>query len=354
MSWPAFRWEFTDVADENGDGGPDLGATWSQPAVAFVKVVVGEAIEDRMVSFFGGGLSPAGLRDAAGDPAGSFVYGVDVETGGILLKHPVTGMVPADVQVLDIDSDGFAEKIYLATTAGKVYRVDLGEPGVVDAESGRVTGWAPQLIFAAEGDQPFFMRPTLVPAYYDATGAFRLAVLVGSGNRDDLLENNPYPHRMYAFLEPAGGAVSDSDLVALTPDSDSLDHAVLGGAAGVGWYLDLARPSGGSWEKVVTPAAVFDNIVVFSTFNPSLPSGDACEHNGEVRTYVLNLANGNPLPERTRDVLFSDSTTFVGSPVMYLGADGRVHLLQITDTLEVSESVEAVEPAVNMVDWKEE
>lgn len=122
----------------------------------------------------------------------------------------------------------------------------------------------------------------------------------------------------------------------------------------MGWYLDLARPGGGNWEKVVTPAAVFNNIVVFSTFNPSLPSGDACEHNGEVRTYVLNLANGNPLPERTRDVLFSGSTTFVGSPVTYLGADGRVHLLQITDTLEVSESVEAVEPAVNMVDWKEE
>ncbi|MBZ0089503.1 MAG: hypothetical protein K8H90_03885, partial [Thermoanaerobaculia bacterium] len=91
--FPTALWEFIDSVpgnvaaqlDEDRNGWPDLGNTWSVPATARIRVCdaacSATSIEDRFVAVFGGGL---------GDPptrvTGNFVYMVDIETGKVLWK----------------------------------------------------------------------------------------------------------------------------------------------------------------------------------------------------------------------------------------------------------------------------
>lgn len=369
-SWPDFRWEFTDTSDEDSNTEPDLGQTWSRPLVGFVKTGGSNGTEDRMVMFFGGGYSPLGVHAAASRVTGNFVYGVDVETGKILLKKQVDGMVPGDIQALDLDLDGFLEKLYFGTTAGNVYRIDLTVVGTPGAD-GRVRNWTPVKIFDAVGYQPFFMRPTLVPVSFNIDGSADLAIAIGAGNRDAIFEKNILPHRFYTFLDPPSGTViTDAVLQPLNLNSAAADAAAnyLQSGTTEGWYLDLYdSASTENWEKVNTPALILGSYIVFSTFNPTahvtaIPIyaddgvtiiGYTCRRGGSARTYVVDLFNADPQPGEARFQDLGDGTAMATEPVVYLGADGKIHVVQATDNLQMKEPVSSKDAQVMMVDWKE-
>ncbi|MEN8162671.1 MAG: PilC/PilY family type IV pilus protein [Acidobacteriota bacterium] len=373
-AWPAFRWEFTDTSDEEadigfgiGNGEADLGYTWSRPLVAFVHVDDGGE-EDRMVAFFGGGFSAFGVLSEADKVTGNWIYGLDVETGEILLKLQVEGMVPGGVQGLDIDLDGFLEKLYFATTAGNIYRIDFSDVGAVDSGTGRVTNWEVEKIFDADGYQPFFMRPALVPITFNADGTANVAIAIGSGDRDGIFETNASPHRFYVFNEPTGDpvvAVTDSDLQGLNLDSGDQTENFLASDTVDGWYLELYDSAvTDNWEKVNTNALVLLEYVIFSTFNPvegiTVVDGDTpdepqtCERGGSARTYVVGLASANPRPGKERYEDLGEDTAMVSDPVVYLGADGKIHVIQATDNLELEEPIASFDAPVRMVNWREE
>lgn len=372
-SWPEFRWEFTDTSDEDSNGEADLGMTWSRPMVGFVRTGSVTESEDRMVMFFGGGYSPLGINPPPGRLTGNFIYGLDVETGEILLKEQVDGMVPGDVQGLDLNLDGFLEKLFFATTAGNVYRIDFSVVGKVSKAGGRVTNWKPEKIFDADGYQPFFMRPTLIPISFNADGSANLAIAIGAGNRDAIFEKNPVPHRFYAFLEPpAAGftAVTDADLQGITLNTANAGSSAnyLISATTRGWYLDLSDQGRvENWEKVNTSAVVLSNSVIFSTYNPTdeveaIPiyaddgvtiTGYTCRRGGSARTYVVGLFNAGSRPGEDRWEDLGGDTAMATEAVVYLGADGKIHVVQATDNLEMIEPVKSVEAPVRVVDWRE-
>ncbi len=366
-AWPAFRWEFTDTSDEEpssgnplapypGEGAPDLGFTWSRPLIAFVKVSDG----DRMVAFFGGGYSAYGVNAANNRITGNWIYGLDMETGEILMKLKVDGMVPGGVQGLDIDLDGFLEKLFFATTEGNVYRIDFSTAGTIDA-TGRVNNWTAEKIFDADGYQPFFMRPALVPISFNNDGTANVAIAIGSGNRDDIFELNAAPHRFYVFNEPGSGTtVTDTDLEGLAIRSADQTENFLVSETVDGWYLEFYDSDDPNrWEKVNTNALVLNDFVIFSTFNPvediTVTEEGTCERGGSARTYVVGLANANPQPgveDRFEDL--GSDTAMVSDPVVYLGADGKIHVIQATDNLELEEPIASFDAPVRMVNWKEE
>ncbi|RLE19434.1 MAG: hypothetical protein DRJ65_20260 [Acidobacteria bacterium] len=367
--WPAFRWEFTDTLDEEadvglgvGNGEADLGYTWSQPLVGFLRVTVGGMPRDRMVAFFGGGYSPLGVSPPANRVTGNWIYGLDMETGEILLKLQVDGMVPGGVQGLDIDLDGFLEKLFFATTEGNVYRIDFSTAGTISNATGRVTNWTAEKIFDADGYQPFFMRPALVPISFNNDGTANVAIAIGSGNRDGIFELNAAPHRFYVFNEPASGTtVADSDLEALDLNSADQGDNFLFSNTVDGWYLELYDSSiSENWEKVNTNALVIQDYVIFSTFNPvqditvALGPPPTCHRGGSARTYVIGLANANSRPGEERYEDLGDDTAMASDPVVYLGADGKIHVIQATDNLEMEEPIAAFDAPVRMVNWREE
>jgi len=380
-SWPEFRWELTDTSDEDGNGAPDLGQTWSRPLVGFVRVLTpGGDLQERTVAFFGGGYSPDGLHPNR--LTGNFIYGVDVERGTILFKQQVTGMVPGDVSALDIDLDGFLERLYWGDTSGRLYRMDIDQPGQIGALTGRVgpttvdgkVYWQARAFFVASSNQPFFLRPTIVPIEIGSDGTPTIALAIGSGNRDNILEKNAVPNRFYVVvdrpkLDGDGNPVviTEPDLSIVYPTSEASGISAL---SGYGWALVLDQDgdlSTESWEKVNTPALVLNQYVVFSTFTPSstvdeVPIyndngeiiGYACRRNGNARTYNVSLYNADPPPGAERSMRHEDGAAMATEPVVYVGADGKIHVVQALDNLKLVEPVGATLVPVRVNSWKEE
>ncbi len=369
--WPAFRWEFTDTSDEDGNGASDLGQTWSRPLVAFVKVA-GEN-DPRMVAFFGGGYSPYGL-DSPNPITGNFLYAVDIETGKILFKYQTVGMDPGNVAGLDINLDGFLEALYWADTAGNLYKLDLtvdGGEAVVDPVTERITNWQPRILFQDSAGRPFFLQPALTPVSFNPDGSAVIAIAIGTGNRDDILSENTVPNRFYVIVDrphtDANGTptpITDADLAAfnLSTTADQASN-YLTGSTGYGWYLEFddGGPNPVSWEKVNTDALILNQYVIFSTFTPSSTTistdqngNPICSRSGSARTYTIFLYNGNPQPGQPRYTQHEGQTAMATAPVVYVGADGRIHVIQALDNLKLNEPVAATVIPVRIMTWKEQ
>jgi len=156
-----------ETMDEDGNGLPDLGDSWSQVDFARVKVCEGvdctvnpDDLKEHFVVFFGGGMDvehkdfdprsasaidpdgAAGPEPSHFELRGNWLYMVDVETGNVLYKRQLCspyrtnagnsgnncvpgGSTPSEVAAVDTDFDGFVDRVYVATTGGYVYRTDL-------------------------------------------------------------------------------------------------------------------------------------------------------------------------------------------------------------------------------------
>ncbi len=130
--------------DEDGNGIPDLADTWSQPVIGQIRVcetggtlcdLAGDhsEVETVQVAVFGGGMDPARKGDA--EVGGNFLYMIDVETGELVYKRELpcppdeagceVGSAAGDPAVIDKNRDGFFDIVYIGTTEGKLYKVDL-------------------------------------------------------------------------------------------------------------------------------------------------------------------------------------------------------------------------------------
>lgn len=347
-SWPELRFEFTDTSDEDGNYEPDLGQTWSRPLVGFVDVQVGDAVEQRSVAVFGGGYVPGG-------DAGNFLYIVDLETGDILLKENVVGMVPGQVSAVDLDLDGFLERLYWGTTDGTLWRMDLPPVLTLDAD-GRISNVSPYILFDAGIYQPFFVQPKLVPVTFDADGSPLFAVVIGTGDRSSIFSHSPIPHRLYVILDTSDGVtLTDDDLQPIQIDSaaaGSGTNYVTGTDTARGWYLVL-----GDGEKVNTPALIFDQKVIFSTFSPAEeivvdPDG-LCALVGSAATYTMWLLNGDPISD-SRKYTHDDDALMATDSIQYMAGDGKIHTTVTTTKTKIYEPIAAQRVPIRVYSWKEE
>ncbi len=288
--WPRLMWEFKDELDQDtnclgglsgDDCAPwwDLGWTWSKPAIARIAVYNSSDPsdpDDVFVAFFGGGWD-----ETDSDATGTFFYGVDLETGTVLVKEAIGVDVPGGVTALDSDIDGFHDRIYFGDSHGRIFRLQYLSPtdvGQTGATAGTLTD-----IFNFQTDfvdrQEFFTKPTLVPVVFDGTG-YTWALAMGSGDRADLARDDSGIDHFF-FVMDVGDTTTrgEADLVEMDYSSlvfsdadldDSLDFvcpdgSVLNPTGGdYGWYLTLRDT-----EKVVFDSTVIDGYVLFPTFDPS-------------------------------------------------------------------------------------
>lgn len=230
LTYGAPLWEFTDstdnaiftveamrpepplTLDEDENGLPDLGETWSTADFARIALcrdggsncrftvdpATSSDVEQKFVVIFGGGMDPdrknydprsatATAADPAIDLSGHWLYMVDVETGATIYKRQLCspyrenehnldnpcipgGPVPSQVAAVDTNLDGFVDRIYVGSIGGYLYRVDLTEVEV-DADSKpfvRVPGLADTLVNAIDAiGQTHVREIRRVPAAYD-------------------------------------------------------------------------------------------------------------------------------------------------------------------------------------------
>ncbi len=357
LPYPAVLWEFTDSIngsrwDEDANLYADLGQTWSVPTVGRIRVREGVTETYKFVAIFGGGMdADASAPYSKASPRfGQWLYMVDIETGQAIYKRRLTGGVPADPAVLDSDLDGFLDTIYVGTTAGYLYKVDISNAATlqtttisrnltiprlgIDPQVKRIVGWDPFPIFNTMG-KPIYFAPTV---FYVAKLS-RFALAFGTGDRENLWLENGQEGRFYLIVDD--NFVS-TDLTlpkdetkykrvevgdpSQTPGTDFVLNPTTGLQRG--WYFRL-NPD----ERVITQTFGLSGILIFSGFEPALEigsssSGTLCARGGDSRIFVVFANTGDAImslddpdnPGTTEKSRFRTVPEFVTNPYVEQGS----------------------------------
>jgi len=274
----------------------ELGQTWSTLRPVRIKASASDP-----VLIFGAGYDPENedVLPAGVNDKGRGIYVVNARTG-VLIKHilpldlaglPDMGSVPADVTIVDRDSNGKADRIYSVDTKGNVWRTDIDD---VDPDNWNTFKLA-SLAGAGVGARKFLYRPDVV------LGNQFDSILVGSGDREHPFDTT-IENRFYMLKDDNTGltggqlcadpvtppapevkrACTEADLVNRTGSTDPLPEAARG------WFITLS-----AGEKVVSDSITEDGVTFFSTNRPLPAAPGVCTSNlGGARIYAIGFDSG--------------------------------------------------------------
>ena len=318
-------WEFTDADDA------DLGYTYG--AASIVKLQDG-----RWAAIFGNGYNST--VDNAGDGAtgdsttgNAVLYIVDL-ANGTLIKKIDTGVGTADdpeglsrpnglatPAVVDLDGDYVADYVYAGDLFGNLWRFDLtaGSPGawkVTPATGGGTPIFKARSPGASPKAQPITVMPVVTrhPAGLDG-----VMIYFGTGKYIETGDNTATgqpTQTFYAIWDQPdknvtvarGDLLQQKILMELTTTIGSTTYALRQTSANPidwstqkGWYMDLIVDGATSnkGERVIAPAVVFDDRVIFVTIQPV---GDPCKFGGTSWLMELALDSGARLAESPFDL----------------------------------------------------
>lgn len=369
---PKFMWRITNTSTGNlttGQTFAELAQTWSEPKITKLKGNFTRAdatvITDPVVLIFGAGYDAAQEDKPTGSlvtpTMGRGVFVVEAETGQLIrFLEPTTGVkgysFAADVNVLDLNSDGYVDRIYAGDTNANIFRFDTVQT-VTDVADGSY--WKRYHI-ARVGDtdnnggvnaRKFLFQPEILP--FTHNGVVKTMVLVGSGNREKPLNNfksdgspnsltcpalysdtyyptsssNKINDRFFGLLDAVqSGAVEatvNGDPIVLGDlqqiNSNTVSVTTLTpfslSSSDRGWHILLRNDPDGNGtrneEKAVNAARVVAGTVFFATNTPVSPNPGAgvCSNLGEALGYAVDPFTGLPAINRDGSTS-SGSATF--------------------------------------------
>jgi hypothetical protein len=392
IPYPSPLWEFYDQA-HNADGSTavdasgnpvllhestvpnsasDLGHTWSMPTVGRIQIAdaSGNTV-DKYVAIFGGGLDKD-HKTLDAPYAGNFLYMVDVETGKVIYKRQLLGCAASAPAAVDVNQVGLISRIYLGTTSGHMYRVDVGPNAnghlpqlqtvnvrgtdgilhveqriTVDPDSGQPV-WAPREIFNANYNgatlsstpRSIYYRPSVI--FSASLGLYALAF--GTGDREDLWSSDPQAQRYYLFvddtdLQPSSALPyneSNFTPISVSTANTTADILETNPIGQRGWFLTLSVITDSTsgtpvnfTERVITDSFALTGINTFSTFQPDIcfnidpstlqcknGSNGTCSKGGSGRIFVTFTTNANTVLTDTsgNPIRYYNAPTFVTPP----------------------------------------
>jgi type IV pilus assembly protein PilY1 len=324
-----------------------VGQTWSTPAITRVNVKSATQNSQKFVLVFGGGYDTAeeGTSYQASDSSGNWLYMVDALYGTVLWSAGPTGAtyppnlalssmdhaIPSDVTVLDIDGDGYADRMYVGDMAGQLWRFDIynGNNANQLVTGGVIAslGTHDDTTHTAAATRRFYYPPDVAAVTRRGTAPY-FNIAIGSGYRGHPL-NTTIQDRFYAIRDyHPFDKLTQSQYSALTVirDSDtnliditsSVQPTIPAGAEG--WKLLLDQP-GNSWvgEKVLSTSSTFNNQILFTTYTPnaSVSSNPCTAGAGNNRIYAVSVFDGSPV-----DNLASQSNTSISDRSTALAQGG--------------------------------
>ena len=301
---PEFMWKVgCDEAGSCTDSElSEIGQTWSTPVTGLVKGYEGDgsAEEPNPVLLMGGGWDDCLDEDTATLSVGScstgnFIYVLNGKTGALLRKFETEAPVVAEIELLDIDYDGYFDFAYAADASGNLYRVTFSKitEGVLDPSlTLDPIDWRMDLVAYSNRQGVRFMNQPISAEVGNA-----VFIAIGSGDRErPLKQNYPYAenveNRFYVFIDrpflsEASAVDLDSMLNAETglssePDESGAVETILDYD---GWYLDL--PDQG--EQIVNQAAIGSGYVFFNSFQAEGSTQGFCSDLGTAKAYRVPL-----------------------------------------------------------------
>ncbi len=311
---PVLVWER--VLDEGGQ-------SWSAPVVTRMDIAGSGQNALKAVVVLGGGYD--GVHDTPAfnptpDGVGAGVHVLDLLSGDTLwraghtstaadLRLPgMTRSIPTRIKVIDINGDGFADRMYSSDLGGQLWRFDIQNGnGAASLVAGGVIAQlgAEGLATPGPGDTRRFYNSPDVAIFSDTRQNRRfISVSIGSGYRAhpldlsatdrffSLRDSNVFNSLTQAEYN-AFVPITQADLVDVT---GQLDVTVT--ASDDGWMLTM--PSN---QMVLADSVTFNGEVFFVSFSPDSTGAAACNvGQGSNFLWRVSIVNGDPIVEDLGDV----------------------------------------------------
>ena len=293
--------------DSTTTGFDTLANTWSQPVMSMLKWN-DNLDKPEPVLIFGGGYSED-ASDIEVQNEGNSVYIVSVLDSSIQSKKAgdllwsskiaelnsslspdgeISNAIASRIRVLDVDRNGSADRLYFIDTGGSLWRVDLNASNFnTDTTDDNDISKALLHKFADfSGDKrKFFEEPDV--AIFRKSGKIVTAIAIGSGNRPTPLDIGAKDLFFVAYDRetlglPTVNEVKKGDL----QDADSLSASEAAKSDFKGWYKKLSDANG---EKVLSTAVIYQNKVMFTTFQIVAPAANQCGPSNTSNLYIMDL-----------------------------------------------------------------
>jgi type IV pilus assembly protein PilY1 len=358
---PAYLWTFNDS---------NLGETWSEPAIGKVKMSDGT---DKWVAFVGGGFDSTNANYTSGNHTSEAFFVIDLSNGNKLWEYyNATGAtddrqymnfsLPAAPTAVDLNGDGYVDKVYIGDVGGQVWKFDVAPSGGATVSGGLVINWTGKRLFAAAASQTnppaagefypaqaIYVPPTLS---YDTVG--NLWVYFGTGDR--FHPNNTSSNRFYGIKDNTsmtnGSVLTESALTNVTSGTGTVTQ---------GWYIVLA-----SNEKVLAASDVFNKAVFFTTFTPVTAA--VCNGGGgDAKLYAVNLTTGDAAVDLTTGTALSVGQSALAAakaigtgipsrPIVIINQSGNMgspHVITGTTNQQISNTQIPQVGLRRLVGWRE-
>lgn len=298
---PQYMWRLSSTESPSGTHTDysELAETWSEPVITKVYVDIGSGVHKaKVVSFVGAGYDNEAedAESPLSSTMGRGLYAVEIATlnSGVpsftdsghkvwgytnAQNASLTRSLPTQLSVLDLDGNGYADRVYAGDTGGNLWRFDTGASDTGD--------WTGVKIFASNpgadsstGRKIFYRPSVTLEVGYEM-------LFVGTGDRAHPLATSVVD-RLYAVKDTGqSSAATESDL------SDATSTTTVNIAATDGWYIKLSTNSG---EKVLANATVLNKVAYFTTYTPSASTGSICtnDNRGTSRFYAVSYLNAGP------------------------------------------------------------
>lgn len=265
---PQPLWEFTHDR---------MGETWSVPVIGKINKDGGDA----WAAFMGSGYDNV---EGSGQQ-GNVFYAVDLETGASFWNFEATEVdtsplyftnidnaFPGSPSLIDTDSNGYVNRVYIGDLEGRMWKVDVSL-NFVDQDS-----WNEEAIYTDSMNYPILTKPALwinpiatdpVPYLYFGTGG------------DDYARPDTY----YSFIALIDGTAPEVDWY-------------LGDQETLGLAEEKDKGDFDEGEKVWADPKVADYVVYFSTLIGSIESVDPCENiagQGKLYARWIQAVTGTPV-----------------------------------------------------------
>lgn len=325
-----------------------MGQSWSKPSLAYIKwngkkklaMIVGGGY-DAGINNNGGYEDPNFVATTTSPAKGNGVYIFDAVNGDLLwwgsssattqeaeqdkdsgsvIKPAATRIadmyhsIPSRVKVIDRDSDGIADHLYVGDLGGNLFRIDLNNQHYIKSDESdpkqvkfiKNAASIAQIKEETKNPVRFFEAPTFT-IHSNISGGKFAVVTIASGDR-----SNPLKVGSSASQDVIVG-IYDKGVTALNPTVpnspirlNNLKEIYKTGTATGGWYYKLAKETKGTGadaityqSKGVSEGVALDHDLYYSIFDPqkkqeSPGSSNSCSGGiiGESVAYQLCLPSG--------------------------------------------------------------
>jgi type IV pilus assembly protein PilY1 len=293
---------------------PGFGQSWSAPVVTRVNTTEAGLNSEKAVVIIGAGYDTA--HDTPSEPViddgeGAGIFMLDLKTGNKIWSASsdvsadlqlatMTRAFPTKIKVIDINGDGFADRMYAADVGGQVWRFDIfsGEPASSLVTGGVIARFGFEgAASSGEGPRRIYNSPD-VSIFTDVLQNRRyIAVSIGTGYRAHPL-NSDAVDRFYSLRDPdifnqlsqaqydSYSIATDANMVEIS----GLTQTVLD-SADRGWRFTLPPT-----QMILADSTTFNNTVFFVAFSPVSGAASDCDVAfGQNTLYEVSIANGDPI-----------------------------------------------------------